>query len=102
MREIPKKNAEELEGMLWGDPNPGNKYRHNSTNDVYEIVGKSIDCKTNEVRVHYKRINDFKYANILFSRPLADFEEPRFTRVMSYQVYLSHEEHQQYKEIKRV
>lgn len=97
MREIPKKSAEELEAMLWGDPNPGNKYRHNSTNDVYEIVGKSIDCKTNEVRVHYKRINDFN-ENIVFSRPIVDFEEPRFTRVMSYQVLLSNEEYKQYKE----
>lgn len=98
IKETPALTADEIRGLLWGDPNAGNIYRDNSTYHIYKIIGKSVDHITNSVVVQYVRLNCFESSDIVYSRPITDFEEPNFTRVKEYSVYLSHEEYKQYRE----
>lgn len=59
----------------------GDIFRHHS-GDHYQVHSLAHDCKTNELRVNYSKLYDTLFKDIMFSRPEADFREPRFIKVM--------------------
>jgi len=77
-RTAPKLTHAELEAAVAACPvRPGMTVRHHS-GDPYRIIGITVDCKTNELRLSYSKIGTPKYGLVVFSRPADDFVEPRF------------------------
>lgn len=78
-RDIPKRSYADLEAELMASPfRAGQVYRHHS-GERYRIIGITFDCKTNEMRLSYTKLDVPKLGLICFSRPAADFVAPRFT-----------------------
>lgn len=76
MREIPKRPLEDLAVDIANSPHEiGTTFRHHS-GDRYTLLKKVIDCKTNQLMAVYLR--EDPVCPIEFTRPLADFVEPRF------------------------
>lgn len=111
MREIPKQPGHVLRKALQEKPMVGTVYRHH-TGDIYKLMGKSIDCKTNKVLANYELIESAEWVknpnyfldggyqddsilNIPMSRPIEDFVAPRFVEVRKIELYLATNERQQ-------
>lgn len=97
-RTSPKLSPKDLLKKLYPVNEYGQRFRHH-TGDVYKIVDKAIDCKSNEVMAIYKVLTkvdgtEDDFQGIRFTRPLKDFIEPRFVEVypINSEVYLTIEE----------
>ena len=92
MSEVRRKTREEIMSEMGNvklNFREGQLCRHKS-GDLYEIVGHTIDCKTNEILLTYRHISHSKnWSCLVVSRPAADFVEPRFTKVNKIVTYAS-------------
>lgn len=92
-----KQTLYELEKYLRENQKPlaGTRWIHNKTGNHYNIVGRSFDCDTNELRVHYINLpSDLETPTLEFSRPLSQWEEqtefgPRFSEVKETRVWVT-------------
>jgi hypothetical protein len=110
MREHPKLTGSELLQKMLDEPIKNDTiFRHHSGN-IYKIVDRTIDCKTNGIILHYKLIaatpsNTLSFSgedlpfDTTFSRPVEDFVEPRFTKVSLLSFYVSKDEYRKIQEL---